>query len=245
LSFLGLGSRGGGGAPLTEWVLQLVTDPLEVRLPLAEAVAAAVRGGVDAVQVREKGAPAADVLRLVRAVQTAVGHGALVLVNDRVDVALAAEADGVHLAARSLPPGEARRLLPRSQGWLLGVSVHSVEEARAAAAAGVDYVTFGHVFPTGSKPGVPSRGLAALAEVVDAVAVPVLAIGGIGPTNVAQVLATGCAGVAVIRALLGSADPEAEARALRAAMEAAPGRPRVALRRPGPAAARAQPGGQP
>lgn len=214
---------------MSGWTLQLVTDRLESRLPLAAAVAAAVRGGVDLVQVREKGAAAADVLQAAREVIAACGGRARVLVNDRLDVALAAPADGVHLAARSLPPDEARRLLPAARGWLLGVSVHSVEEARRAAAAGADYVVFGHVFPTGSKPGVPCRGVAALAEVVAAVDVPVLAIGGVDRGNVAQVLATGAAGVAVIRALLNAADPEAEARRLRAAMEAVSARPRCAL----------------
>ncbi len=216
---------------MRDWVLQLVTDPLESRLPLVDAVAAAARGGVDMVQVREKGAAAADLLTRVRALRAAVGAGTRVMVNDRLDVAMAAAVDGVHLAARSLPPDEARRLLPAAAGWLLGVSVHGVAEARAAAAAGADYLTFGHVFPSGSKPGVPSRGVAALAEVVAAVDRPVLAIGGIVPDNVGQVLATGCAGVAVIRALLGARDPEAEARALRAAMDATHGRPRFALGR--------------
>lgn len=213
-------------------VLQLVTDRLESRLPLSDAVAAAVRGGVDLVQVREPGTAAADLWRAVRALTSALGGAsrrAAVLVNDRVDVALAAPADGVHLAARSLPPGEVRALLPTRAGWLVGVSVHSLEEAAGAAAAGADYVTFGHVFPTGSKPGLPSRGVAALAEVVAGVDLPVLAIGGIVVENVGAVLATGCAGVAVIRALLQAPDPAAEARRLRAAMAGAPA-PRCPLR---------------
>jgi thiamine-phosphate pyrophosphorylase len=218
---------------LADFVLHLVTDRLESRLPLGRAVAAAVRGGVDAVQVREKGEPADAVLRatqeVIEAVATA-GRRALVLVNDRTDVALAAGADGVHLPARSLPAAAARRLLPAAEGWVLGVSVHSVEEARAAVAGGADYVTFGHVFATGSKPGLPSRGLAALAEVVAAVPVPVLAIGGIGPDNVRAVLETGCAGIAVIRALLHAADPERAAAELKEAMARTPGRPRRPLR---------------
>ena len=211
-------------------VLQLVTDRLEARLPLEEAVARAVLGGVDLVQVREKGAPADTVLRAVRQALSACDGSAAVVVNDRVDVAMAARAAGVHLARRSLPPDLARTLLPASEGWLVGVSVHSVEEARAAAEAGADYVTFGHVFPTGSKPGLPPRGLADLASVVAAVTLPVLAIGGIGPENVAAVLATGCAGVAVISAVLGAADPGAAAGALRRAMDAAGRPPAHALR---------------
>ena len=202
------------------WTLHLVTDPLESRLPLAEAVQEAVRGGVDVVQVRDKGAAAAELLVACRRIQAACTGRALVLVNDRVDVALAAGADGVHLAARSLPPAEVRRIWPRGQRGLIGVSVHSVEEAVQAAAGGADYVTFGHVFPTGSKPGVPSRGVEALAAVVAAVDVPVLAIGGIAAANVEAVLRTGCTGVALIRAVLASPEPAAEAARLRAAMAA-------------------------
>ncbi len=210
------------------FVLHLVTDRLESRLDLPRAVAAAVRGGVDAIQVREKGLPAETTLRTVQEVRE-VAPQAQVLVNDRVDVALAAAADGVHLPARGLPPGVARRLLPAGDGWLLGVSVHSVQEARLAAAAGVDYITFGHVFPSGSKPGLPSRGLAALSEVVAAVDVPVLAIGGITAGNVGSVLQTGCAGVAVIRALLQEPDPRRAAAALREAMTRTAAKPRHLL----------------
>lgn len=211
------------------FALHLVTDRLESRLPLAQAVAAAVRGGVDGVQVREKGQPADVVLEATaRALEAAAGL-ALILVNDRADVALCAQADGVHLPGRSLPAGAVRTLLPRAQGWWIGVSVHSLAEAEAAVAAGADYVTFGHVFPTGSKPGIPSRGLQALAEVADTVSAPVLAIGGITSANVGEVLQTGCAGVAVIRALLQEADPERAAAEMREAMSRSRAHPRHAL----------------
>jgi thiamine-phosphate pyrophosphorylase len=190
------------------------------------AVAAALRGGVGAVQVRNKSLPAADLLAAARVARPLCGAaGALLLVNDRVDVALACGADGVHLAGRSLPPADARRIFPR----LLGVSVHDVAGAVAAAAAGADYVTFGHVFPTPSKPGLPPQGLAALRAVVEAVDIPVLAIGGIGPANAAEVLAVGCAGVAVISSILAASDPEAAARRLRAALDLCPARPRREL----------------
>lgn len=210
------------------FALHLVTDRLESRLDLPHAVAAAVRGGVDAIQVREKGQPAEVALRTAEEVRRATPR-ALVLINDRADVALAAEADGVHLPAKGLPPSVVRKLLPVANGWLLGVSVHSVQEAQAAVADGADYVTFGHIFPTGSKPGLPSRGLEALAEVVAAVPAPVLAIGGITAANVGPVLQTGCAGVAVIRALLQEADPERAAARLREAMARTQARPRHVL----------------
>ena len=213
------------------FALHLITDRLESRLDLSQAVAAAVRGGVDAVQVREKGQPADTVLQAALEA-CSLASRPVVLINDRVDVALAAGANGVHLPARGLPPSAARRLLPASEGWLVGVSVHSIEEARLAAAAGADYVTYGHIFPTGSKPGLPSRGLDALREVVAAVDVPVLAIGGITAANVGSVLQTGCAGVAVIRALLQEADPERAAAALREAMVRSGARPKRPLSRP-------------
>jgi len=211
------------------FALHLVTDRLESRLPLVQAVAAAVRGGVDGVQVREKGQPADAVLEATTLALEATAGAALVLVNDRADVALCARADGVHLPAHSIPVAAVRAVLPRAQGWRIGASVHSVADAQAAVAAGADYVTFGHIFPTGSKPGVPSRGLQALADVVGAVAAPVLAIGGITAGNVGQVLQTGCAGVAVIRALLQETDPERAAAELREAMCRSRTRPRHAL----------------
>jgi len=208
------------------WVLHLVTDRLQSRLPLGSAITEAVRGGVDGVQVREKGQPADRVWEAVReavaAVAAARAARALVLVNDRIDVALAAAVAGVHLSARSLPPEIARRLLPRSEGWVLGASVHSLEEARQAAAF-CDYVTFGAVF------GAAGDRLAELAAVVAAVDVPVLAIGGITPDNVPRVLATGCAGVAVISAILGATSPYEAAQAFRAGMSRCTVRPRLRL----------------
>lgn len=198
--------------------LQLITDRRAAKRGLAAAVALALDGGVDTVQVRDKGAPAsevfASVLEIARLART---RDVRVLVNDRVDVALAARAHGVHLAAKSLPPSVARGLLEPWQ--LLGVSVHSVEDAVAAARGGADYVTFGHVYETWSHAGEPPRGVRTLAEVVGAVDVPVLAIGGITAERAADVLATGCAGVAVISAVLSADDPARAARALRQAID--------------------------
>ncbi len=208
----------------SRFVLHVVTDPLESRLPLGEALRRAAAAGVDAIQVRERGRPADDLLENVRA---ALGSGCpCVLVNDRVDVALAAQAAGVHLPARGLPVAAARRLLPRTAGWLLGRSVHGVEEARQAARDGADYVTFGHVFQTGSKPGLPPQGVGALRSVVEAAPLPVLAIGGVTPENLGALLQTGCAGVAVIRAVLAADDPGMAAAALRRAMSASRAVPR-------------------
>ena len=145
-------------------------------------------------------------------------------INDRLDVALAVGAGGVHLAGQSLPVAEAVRVA--AGRLLVGRSVHDLEEARRAADDGADYLTFGHVFPTQSHPGVPPRGLAQLAEIVEAVQVPVLAIGGISSANLDQVLATGCAGIAVISAVLADAHPQAAAARLRQALDTSRHRPR-------------------
>ncbi|MCL6517643.1 thiamine phosphate synthase, partial [Alicyclobacillus sp.] len=187
-------------------VLHVISDRQRHALPLPEALTQAALGGADVLQIREKKAPAAEVYALcleVRERCQAAGVRPQLFVNDRIDVAIALEADGVHLAAKSLPVAVARGLAERS-GWkgVIGCSVHSLEEAIAAEASGADYVTFGHVFASESHPGVPPRGLYALRRVVEAVRIPVIAIGGIDPANVAAVLATGCHGVAVIGAVI-------------------------------------------
>lgn len=205
--------------------IHLVTDPKRTRDGLARVVRAALRGGVDWVQLREKSGPALKLYEdAIEILPTAAEAGAGVSINDRVDVALAAGADGVHLAAKSLPPEAARSLMPT--GMLLGVSVHGLEEARKAVAAGVDYVTFGHVYPTSSKPGLPPRGVRELAEIVESVEVPVLAIGGITAAKVRKVLATGAAGIAIISTILSAQDPESAARVLREAVDSSDTHPR-------------------
>lgn len=214
-----------GGGTLARAVLHLITDR-GTAPDLERAVAAALAGGVDWVQLRDKSAAARELFALARRLQPRCRErNAGLLVNDRVDVALAAGCDGVHLAKKSLPVREARRLVP--PGRLVGASVHSVEEAVAAAGEGADYVTFGSVFPTRSHPGHPAAGIETLARVVRAVEIPVLAIGGITAENVPAVLATGVAGVAVISSILAEADPARAAARLREAMERASHRPRV------------------
>ena len=179
---------------------------------------AALRGGVNWVQLRDKAAPARETYHAASAIAPHTRRaGAGLLINDRLDVAMAAGADGVHLAGRSLPPDVARDLL--GEGRILGISVHGLDEAREAVEGGVDYVTFGHVYPTSSKPGLPPRGILELREIVEGVEVPVLAVGGIDARNVREVLATGCAGVAVISAIGGVSDPESAARRFRRALD--------------------------
>jgi thiamine-phosphate pyrophosphorylase len=142
------------------------------------------------------------------------------LINDRLDVALALDAAGVHLAGHSLPTAVARRVL--GAGKLLGVSTHSVEEACRAAEDGADFIVFGPVFTTPSKVAYgPPQGLQQLSTVVRAVHIPVIAIGGIDHTNLPQVVQAGAYGVAMIRAVLAAPDPHKATQQLQAAFAAA------------------------
>ncbi|HEV8394942.1 MAG TPA: thiamine phosphate synthase [Vicinamibacterales bacterium] len=163
-----------------------------------ERVRWAARAGVHLVQVRERDLDGGPLTALVRRCVEAVrGSRARVLVNDRLDVALAAGAHGVHLRADSMPAPTVRALCP--PGFLVGRSVHARDEAVAVAAAGgLDYLLFGTVFPTFSKPGRPASGVTALVEVAAAVTIPVLAVGGVTPDNVGEVAAAGAAGFAAI-----------------------------------------------
>ncbi len=138
-------------------------------------------------------------------------QGALFIVNDRLDLALAAEADGVHLGQEDLPARLARPLL--RPGMLLGISTHSIEEARAAEAAGADYIGFGPVFTTRTKTGTrPVVGLDGIRKAKATVQIPVLAIGGITLEQVSEVIEAGAEGVAVISAIVGSKDITATCR---------------------------------
>jgi thiamine-phosphate pyrophosphorylase len=213
--------------------LHLITDRKACAGDLLTAVRHAVGHGVDWVQVREKSAPALEVYEMCRRVrQICRETRAGLIVNDRIDVALALQADGVHLAKKSLPPGAARSLLTPSH--LLGCSIHGLDDAIRLAPSGADYLTFGNVFATRSHPGSPAKGVDVLRAIVQAVDLPILAVGGITVHNVADVLATGCAGVAVIGAILGALDPAEATARLRRALDAHPAQPR----RPFPVAAR-------
>jgi thiamine-phosphate pyrophosphorylase len=188
--------------------LYVVTDRQQTAgRALEEVVIAAARGGAGAIQLREKDLSARELYALgVRLQKGLAPYGVPLLINDRVDVALALDAAGVHLAGHSLPTTLARRILGPNK--LLGVSTHSVEEAQAAMADGADFIVFGPVFETPSKLAYgPPQGLQHLAEVVCQVTIPVLAIGGIDLANLSQVLQTGAYGVAMIRAVLAAPDP--------------------------------------
>jgi len=195
--------------------LIVVTDPScgEGR-EIADVVRAALRGGAPGIQLRGKDQPAREQVELARALLAETRPaGALLFVNDRLDVALAAGADGVHLGQDDLPVGAARRIVPA--GFLLGISAETPDLALAAERSGADYVGTGPVYATGSKPDAGDAvGLQRIAEVAAAIRIPVVAIGGIDASNAADVVRAGATGIAVISAVMRAADPERATRNL-------------------------------
>jgi len=188
--------------------LVLVTDRRATgSRDLVDVVQAALDAGLPAVQLRDKDLPARELCALAERLRVATARtGALLIVNGRVDVAIAVGADGVHLGGGALPAAVARRLLPA--GALVGVSTHAPAEPDAA---GADYVFFGPVHDT---PGKKAQGEAALAAAVAAATVPVIAIGGVGARDVPPARRAGAWGVAVIRAILAAPDPAVATREL-------------------------------
>ena len=163
------------------------------------------------VQLREKSLPPIELHSLAKELRGRCREaGCLFIVNDRVDLALAVEADGVHVGQDDLPAREARRLL--RPGMLLGVSTHDEDQARRARDDGADYIAVGSMFPTGSKPGFRLVGPELLRRVRPDIAVPLVAIGGITVDNVAEVIRAGADAVAVISAVCAASDPTAATR---------------------------------
>jgi len=178
---------------------------------------AAVRAGVKAVQLRAKNLPTRDLVAAAREIAALCrSEGVLFIVNDRLDVALAAQADGAHLGQEDLPLAAARKIA--GNRLLIGISTHSVEEARQAERQGADYVGFGAIYATASKAKVTApQGKRRLAEATAAVAIPVIAIGGITREKLPEIHAAQAAGAAVIGAWVQPAEPE---RALRSLVQA-------------------------
>ena len=201
--------------PLAALRLHLVTDAVLCGPRGVEAVvAAAVRGGATCVQLREKQLDTRPFVERARALKALLAPlGVPLIINDRLDVALAVGADGVHVGQSDLPPEDVRRLMPHA---LIGLSVESPEQVRAAANMPVDYLGVSPVFSTPSKqdtsPALGLEGLRAMRALTD---LPLIAIGGIDLNNAAQVLAAGAYGLAVVRALCAAPDPAAAAQALR------------------------------
>ncbi len=198
-----------------DWSVYVVTLPAaEPGRSVADIVRASIMGGAGIVQLREKGGSARDSLALGRVLHEITREAGIpLIVNDRLDLALALDAEGAHVGQDDLPADVARRLL--GPGKLLGVSAAAPDEARRAVADGADYIGTGDIFGTLSKPdaGAPV-GLERLTAVAKAVSVPVVAIGGITIANAAQAIEAGADGVAVISAVFSARDPEAAARQL-------------------------------
>jgi len=188
--------------------------------PLIDLVAAALRGGATAIQLREKSLSTLAQIQLGRELRRLTREaGALFIVNDRVDLALAVEADGVHLGQDDLPVDVARTIL--GPDAIVGGSAGNLDELRLSLAAGVDYLGVGPMYPTASKSdagtAIGPAGLTAIRQRTD---LPIVGVGGIAGTNVPAVLAAGANGVAIISAVIGADDVEGAARRLRRTIDA-------------------------
>jgi len=184
--------------------------------PAVDVARAALEGGARMVQWRDKRRDKGDQLVDARAItELCRERGALFIVNDHADLALAARADGVHLGQHDLPIEVVRPIV--GDAAVIGVSTNNAAEARDAEARGASYVAVGSIFPTSTKETTRPASTERLREVKSAVAVPVVAIGGINATNIAEVVAAGADAAAVISAVCGAADPRAAAAELAAA----------------------------
>ena len=170
-------------------------------------------------QLREKDLPGGELLKLALKLRSITKGKALLVINDRLDVALAAGADGLHLPEDSLAVHDARQVVPSQ--FLVGKSVHDPAGALLAAGEGADYLVLGTIFPTSSKPGAETGGPDLVSTVTRRVDAPVLAIGGIDSHSVTSVIEAGAKGIAVISAILGAQDPEKATRELKQTMMAA------------------------
>ncbi len=197
---------------LTDMCLQGQFSHLE----LAEL---AIAGGADTIQLREKAAETRDMIRVAEQVQALCKRaGVTFIVNDRVDVAFASRAEGVHLGQNDFPIPLARTLL--GTGAIIGGSAGTLEEARRCVLEGADYIGFGPVYPTASKEDAgPASGLDLLEKVVEEIPLPIVAIGGITRENAPQVIQTGVHGIAVISAVCCQEDPAEAARCMRRLLE--------------------------
>ena len=199
-----------------DYRLYLVTDSgLSRGRSTGLIVAAALRGGVTVVQYREKAGSTRDMVAEAREIRLRCADaGVPFIVNDRLDIALAVDADGVHVGQEDLPAATARQLI--GPGRILGVSAGSIGEAQRAEADGADYLGASPVFDTPTKPDAPPAvGLEGLRRMAAAVRIPVVGIGGMNAGNAAAIISAGAAGVAVVSAIVSAEDVEAAARAIR------------------------------
>jgi thiamine-phosphate pyrophosphorylase len=203
---------------------------------MLEVMEAAIAGGADIVQLRAKDAPKEEVLEKARGMrELTLAHGVPFIVNDYPEIAHAVRADGVHIGQEDLSVAEARALLGADA--IIGVSTHSIEQARAAERSGADYIGVGPVYPTGTKPGRQAVTLEYVRQVAAEIRIPWVAIGGIDLQNVDDVLSAGASSICAVSAIVGSDNPEAAARAFRSKIAAS--RAKAAIARA--AAAKEQP----
>ena len=202
--------------------LCLVTDRRVCGSDLAELerrVARAVKGGVNVVQLRGKDLPGGRLLELAKRLRRITEGSALLLINERVDVAVSCDGDGVQLGEEGMPVSAARKA--GGEDLLVGRSVHSLEGAITAEGQGADFLVVGPTFATESHTTVKAAGLQLLSQIAGETRVPLVGIGGIDAARVHEVIAAGASGVAVIRAILAAEDPERAARELRDALDTA------------------------
>lgn len=188
-----------------------------------DVIEEAIKGGADVIQLREKDKSKRELLEMARALrQLTRRYGVLFIVNDHIDIALAVDADGVHLGQDDLPLQEARKILGDQK--IIGISTHALAEAEAAAREGADYIGVGPIFPTNTKDDLADVvGLTYVQEIAEKINLPFVAIGGIKLHNVENVLAAGAKAVCVISAVIGAEDVQAAAFAFSEKIKAARG----------------------
>jgi thiamine-phosphate pyrophosphorylase len=189
-----------------DFKLYLITDRKQTKMPLPAAIRLALEGGVRAVQLREKDLPMRELLALSQELRAMTKEfGAKLFINDRVDVAISVNADGVHLGHQSMPVQAVRKVV--GNDMLIGVSTHSIMEAKYAEAGGADFITIGPIFDTPSKTKLGSPvGINILKELKCELNIPFYALGGVKSGNIAQIISAGASGVAMISAIMAAED---------------------------------------
>jgi thiamine-phosphate pyrophosphorylase len=215
-----LGIRRKSNWPLKKPALYFICDPALLRCgSLPDVVRKAVAGGANVVQLRDKLSPGGHFLAEAKRLALFLRKkGIPFIVNDRLDVAIACGADGVHLGPDDIPIPEARKIMGSKK--IIGASAHTAAQAKKAEALGADYVGAGQVFHTATK-GIKQHPISInkLTEIRKAVSIPVIAIGGIKPANAARVMESGCAGVAVVSAIMSAKNPKRAAARLTKALK--------------------------
>ena len=193
--------------------LYLVTDKSDDVEKFLNTIEEAIKGGVTVVQIREKTAETLDFYNLALQVkEITTKYNVPLIINDRVDVALAIDADGVHVGQSDMPCDVTRKLIGEDK--ILGVSAATIDEARKAEEDGADYIGTGAVFPTATKDDAPSITKQDLKDVVDSISIPVVAIGGITLENASQLKDTGIAGLSVVSAIMSAENPKKASQTL-------------------------------